>query len=72
MFDDKLEFIDDIDLVMQPCRGRCLHRPVPKYTIKLQRVAVGSDPYVDNHIGYFYNCNAVPTFCTLRFAFCTL
>ena len=26
---NKLEFIGDIDLVMQPCRGRCLHRPVP-------------------------------------------
>ena len=39
---------------------RTLHRPVPKCTFKLQRVAVGSDPYMHNHIGYIYNRIADP------------
>ena len=32
--------------------------------------ALRSSPPTTQLIGYIYNCNAVPTFCTLRFAFC--
>ena len=51
------------------CRGRRLGVPLLGYLYTCY--GLSGTPAPTNSLDYIYNRNAVPTFCTLRFAFCT-